>query len=365
MISELVKKFLIPAGEHPEHNILAKSLLFPDAGFFWLCVFTFMLALFLCLYLTPLVIQAAIRYDIVDRPDGRLKTHTTTTAYLGGVSIYLAFLFALSLTIQFSEEVLGLLLSGTMIILLGIIDDLRALSPKLKLFGQAVAVLVLIKSGIHIQIVFLPEGICLLLTFLWLMATINAFNIIDVMDGLSTGTGAVCSVVLFIVALLNGLPMIAIITISLTGALFGFLRFNIAPARIYLGDAGSMFLGLMLGSLAMVGSYTDNNDLGCLAPVLILGVPLFDTMFVMYIRWRRGVSVILGSPDHFALRLRKWRLSTRQTVLLSYGASAALGLTGLGLMLSPSLQVSAALLLTVIVCGLTAGYYMKKIDMTM
>ena len=326
-------------------------------------VFTFVLALCLCLYMTPIVIEAAIKYDIVDRPDGRLKNHTKTTAYLGGLSVYLAFLFTLALTFEFSREVLGLLLSGTIIVLLGIIDDLRALGPKLKLVGQAIAVFVLMKSGIYIRIVFLPSAACMLLTFFWLMTTINAFNIIDVMDGLSSGTALVAALVLFVVALLNGRPMIAVMTISLAGALLGFLRHNFTPARIYLGDAGSMFIGLMLGSLSMVGSYTGNNNIGCLAPLLFLGVPLFDTLFVMYLRWRRGVPVIYGSPDHFALRLRKWRLSTRQTVILSYMVSMMLGLLGIGMMLTPSAYVAAGIVLAAVAGGVLCGYFLKKVDM--
>jgi UDP-GlcNAc:undecaprenyl-phosphate GlcNAc-1-phosphate transferase len=331
----------------------------------WIYFFTFLLSFGLCLYITPIVIEAAIKYDIVDKPDGKLKTHQRPTAYLGGISVYLAFLFALALTIKFSDVVLGLLLASTIVIMLGIIDDLRPLSPQLKFIGQAIAVLVLMKSGIYMKIVFLPHPVCLLLTFWWLMAAINAFNIIDVMDGLSSGSGLAISLVLFIVALLNGRPMIAVITIAMSGALLGFLRHNFSPAKIYLGDAGSMFLGMMLGSLAMIGSYTDHNNLGCLAPVIILGVPLFDTLFVMYIRWRRGLSVIYGSPDHFALRLRRWRLSTRQTVLVSYGVSLLLGGLGIGMMLSPTNMITLGIILFVVVAGLLSGYLLKKIDMTL
>lgn len=331
----------------------------------WLYFFTFVLALFLCLYMTPIVIEAAIKYDIVDRPDGRLKTHKKPTAYLGGLSVYLSFLVTLALTFNFSREVLGLLLSGTIIVLLGIIDDMRALGPKLKLSGQAIAVFVLMKSGIYIKMIFLPDVICLGLTFFWLMATINAFNIIDVMDGLSTGTGLIAAVVLFVVAMLNGRPIIGVLTISMAGALLGFLRHNFVPARIYLGDAGSMFIGLMLGALAMVGSYTEKNNLGCLAPLIILGIPLFDTLFVMYIRWRRGIPVIYGSPDHFALRLRKWRLSTRQTVIISYAVSLLLGLLGVGMMLSSSNSISLGIIFLVIVSAIISGYYLKKIDMSL
>ena len=314
--------------------------------------------------MTPIVIEAAIQYDIVDKPDGELKQHNKPIAYLGGLSVYLSFLFTLSLSFEFSPEVLGLLLSGTIIVLIGIIDDLKPLGPRLKLVGQAIAVFVLMKSGIYIKIVFIPPPVCLVLTFLWLMATINAFNIIDVMDGLSTGVALFVSLVLFVVAIFNDRSMIAVLTIALAGVLLGFLRYNFEPATIYLGDTGSMFIGLMLGALAMIGSYTENNNIACLAPVVILGIPLFDTLFVMYLRWRRGAPVIYGSPDHFALRLRRWRLSTKQTVIVSYAASLILGLLGIGMMLSPSNFVSFVIVGFIIFSGLLLGYCLKKIDMS-
>jgi UDP-GlcNAc:undecaprenyl-phosphate GlcNAc-1-phosphate transferase len=317
------------------------------------------------MYITPIIIRAAIKYDIVDKPDGKLKKHDKPVAYLGGLAVYLAFLFSIALTFDFSQEILGLLLSGTIIILLGIVDDLRALSPKLKLIGQAISVLVLIKSGIYIKIIFLPFPVCLILTFFWLMAAINAFNIIDVMDGLSAGTGFIISFILFAVAVINNRPVIAVLTISLAGSLLGFLRYNFRPARIYLGDTGSMFIGIMLGALSMIGSYTENNNFGCLAPAVIMGIPLFDTMFVMYIRWKRGVPVIYGSPDHFALRLRKWKLSTKQTVLISYATGIILGLCGIAMMVTPSNITAAAIILSIIAAALITGYYLKKIDMTL
>jgi len=331
----------------------------------WEYFFSFMLALSLCLYMTPIIIEAALQYDIVDRPDGHLKTHGMPVAYMGGIAVYLSFLFTLALTFDFSREVLGLLLAGTIIALLGIIDDLRPLGPKVKLVGQAIAVFVLLKCGIYIKIVALPQALSILLSFFWLMAIINAFNIIDVMDGLSAGTGLIAASVLFVVAVLNDRCMIATLTISLAGALLGFLRYNFHPARIYLGDTGSTFLGLMLGALAMIGSYTANNNLGFLAPLVILGIPLFDTSFVMYIRWRRGMPVIYGSPDHFALRLRKWKLSIRQTVAASYSAGLLLGGLGIVMMMVRSQLLSLGIMVFVVGGLFAAAYFLKKIDMTM
>ncbi len=151
----------------------------------------------------------------------------------------------------------------------------------------------------------------------------NAFNLIDIMDGLSAGTAVVAALALLVVADLGGLISAAVILAALAGACAGFLRYNFQPARIYMGDTGALFLGLLLGALAMDNAYTERNLVAALAPAMILGVPLFDMLFVMYIRYRRGMPVMLGSPDHVALRLRKWRFTTRQTVLVSYGVTAS------------------------------------------
>jgi UDP-GlcNAc:undecaprenyl-phosphate GlcNAc-1-phosphate transferase len=151
---------------------------------------------------------------------------------------------------------------------------------------------------------------------------------------------------------------------ALCGALCGFLRYNFAPARIYMGDTGSLFVGLMLAALAMNNSYTRTNRIACLAPVVILGVPIFDMLFVMYVRFRRGLPVMLGSPDHFALRLRRWRLSTRQTVVLSYAATLALGGLAIAMMLLPA-RAALIVLAAIVLSGLGAGILLRRIDMSL
>jgi UDP-GlcNAc:undecaprenyl-phosphate GlcNAc-1-phosphate transferase len=331
----------------------------------WIYLFAFMLSLGLSLYITPIVRKGALLYDIVDRPDGKLKNQTDPVAYLGGIAVYLAVLLTLALTFDLSREILGILLSGTIIVILGIIDDFKVLPPKIKFIGQAIAAFVLIKSGIYIKLVFLPLWINIILSFLWLMVITNAFNIIDVMDGLATGIGCLVSIILFVVAIMNQHVLIAILTIALAGALLGFLRYNFEPAKIYLGDTGSLFIGLLLGALSMIGSYTQNNLAACFSPVIILGIPIFDTVFVIYIRWRRGIPIIYGSPDHFALRLRKWRFSTIQTVILSYAASLILGLLAIVMLLLPSNLAALGIILVLLLGAISLAVFLKRINMSL
>src|SRR5229473_95318 len=225
-----------------------------------LYLLTFVLALLLALYGVPVARRAALQFNVVDRPDGRLKHQAEPVPYFGGLAVYLAFLISLALTFEFRQDVLGLVLGGTLMVMLGLIDDFGVLKPWPKLIGQLIAVFVLIRTGIRIEIAAFPDWLDLLLTVVWMIGIINAVNIIDVMDGLAGGVSVIACLWLFVVAL-----------------------------------------------------------------VLILGVPVFDTLFVMYVRCLRGLPMFLGSLDHFALRLRQLRLSVHQVVGASYGASVALG----------------------------------------
>ncbi len=314
------------------------------------------------LFFTPHLREAAIRCGVMDRPDGRLKTQPAATPYLGGLSVALGVLTALGLTFRFDRDVLAVLLSGAIVLVLGLVDDLGPLKPSVKLLGQLLAIFVLVRAGVRIQLVFLPDWVEIPLTALWMLAVTNAFNLIDVMDGLSSGVGAVAALFMAGIALWSGFDVTAFLGAALAGALWGFRRYNVEPARIYLGDTGSLFTGFLLGALAMVNRYTQVHRLGAIAPALILGVPLFDMVFVMYIRWRRGLPVMLGSPDHVALRLRKWRLSTRATVRLNLTVSFLFGLAGVGVMLAP-LPWAIGVLALLVALGVAAAAWLRTIDM--
>lgn len=322
------------------------------------------LAAALAAALTPRVRAAAIRFGIVDLPDGRLKTHREPVPYLGGLAICLAVLLALAITFRdFGDAgVLGMLLAGSIVVGLGLIDDLGGLGPWTKLAGQLVAALVLVRAGIMIELVFVPQWVAVPLSVVWVLAVTNAFNLIDIMDGLSAGTAAVAALSLLVVADLNGNATSATMLAALAGACLGFLRFNFEPARIYMGDTGSLFLGLLLGAVAMENAYTRVNPLAALGPALILGVPLFDMLFVMYIRWRRGLPLMLGSPDHVALRLRRWRLSTKQTVVASWLATGLLGGAAVAMTRLP-LEAAAVLLAALVLAGTALAVWLRTIDM--
>lgn len=329
----------------------------------YLYFLTFVLGFLFALYGVPIARRAALKYGIVDSPDGRLKHQHEPVPYFGGLAIYLAFLMSLAFTFEFRHDVLGIILGGTIVVMLGLIDDFGVLTPAAKLTGQLLAVFVLIKSGIRIEIAALPEWLDLLLTVFWMVGLINAFNLLDIMDGLSAGVGAVSASCLLVVALLQGDQAIAFMLAALIGSLVGFLRYNWQPARIYMGDTGAMFIGLLLGAMTMIGKYPSDHPLSLLTPVLILGIPIFDTLFVMYIRSRRGIPIFWGSPDHIAIRLRHWGMSIPQIVLGSYLATAIVGVIGLAMMWV-SRDIALVLCGGLLASFLTATMLLMRLDVT-
>src|SRR2546430_8189409 len=245
-----------------------------------LYLLAFVLALLLALYEVPVARRAALQFNVVDRPDGRLKHQTAPVPYFGGLAVYLAFLISLALTIEFRQDVLGLVLGGTLMVMLGLIDDFGVLKPWPKLIGQLIAVFVLIRSGIRIEIAAFPDWLDLLLTVVWMIGIINAVNIIDVMDGLAGGVSVIACLWLFVVALVNHDTMIAMMLAALAGSLVGVLRDNFHPATLSPGDARSLFVGLMLGALAMVSKYTGGKPGAGLGPPPLLRGPVVGTPFV-------------------------------------------------------------------------------------
>ncbi|MCX6580216.1 MAG: MraY family glycosyltransferase [Candidatus Aminicenantes bacterium] len=278
---------------------------------------SFALSFLLVIYGTPIIRKVAYRYNLMDVPDNRLKKQKEPVPYMGGVIVYFAVIAPVSLfpVFQFSQELLGILFASSILLIVGLFDDFKAINPGTKFLFQVVATYILIKSGIRINLSFLPPWLNVLLTFLWVLSIINAFNIIDILDGFSSSIGAFSCLTLFVISLYNEKIMISILSLSLAAALLGFMKFNWEPAKIYLGDAGSMVLGIIIGSLTILGDYSVYNDLGFISGIMILSIPIFDMVYVIVLRLLKGKSPFFGSPDHFALRLKKkYGLSTARTV---------------------------------------------------
>jgi UDP-GlcNAc:undecaprenyl-phosphate GlcNAc-1-phosphate transferase len=322
----------------------------------------FILSFIFALYWTPLMRKAALQLGIVDNPDGNLKKHDSAVPYFGGLAVFLGFLLTVGVLTDFDQATLGLLLSGSIALMVGLIDDFGVLTPLQKLLGQALAALVLVKSGTYIKLEFIPVYVAIPLTVLWIVAVTNAMNIIDIMDGLAAGVATIAALSIAAANAMAGRPAQAFLAIVLAGATCGFLKHNFHPAQIYLGDAGSLFIGFMLAALSMNAGYTRVNLLAVISPVLILGIPLFDLALVMVIRWRNGIPVMKGSPDHFALRLRRCKLSVRETALTTYVVGALLSGVAL-LMTQVRMEWAIGTLGGTMSAAFLSGYLLMKVDM--
>lgn len=285
----------------------------------------------LSLRLTPFFRSLAIKLGILDRPqaDG-LKNQIKPVPYLGGLAIYFSFIIVIVFvilfsSIEFTPDIVSIIIGGTIICLLGFVDDIYKLKPLTKFVFQFIAALVLIYFDLRLKIYFLPKYINILLTVFWVVGITNAFNLIDIMDGLSGGVAFIAAMTFLFVALPSNQIFIIVFSCALAGTIIGFLPYNFKPASIYMGDAGSQFLGFALSAIAIGESYTAVNNIALLSPILILGIPIYDTILVLILRLSRKKNPFMGSPDHFALRLERLGIDRQFVVIIIYLLAVILG----------------------------------------
>lgn len=274
---------------------------------------------------TPLAIAAARATGFLDRPGGALKNHAEATPYLGGLAVFVPALTAAALVFELDARFLGVLLGGTLAALLGLMDDFGAMRYWVKLAGQGLIVVVLLRADVRIQVDFLPPWVNVALTAGWMLALMNAVNFLDIMDGLAATASLLAAAFLSAIALLTGQHAVACLSIVLFGSLAGYAPYSWPKARIFLGDAGSLFLGATLGSLALALDYTGRSAWALAAPFLVLAVPCFEIAFTVIVRVARGRKPWIGSPDHVALRLRRLGLSVPQVLVVVASAQVVGG----------------------------------------
>ncbi len=276
---------------------------------------------------TPLARQVALRLGILDQPSAR-KGHRVATPLLGGVAIYAAALAALILFGQqfYIHQAVSILLGATLVSFLGLWDDRRPLSPWVKLAGQGVAAGLLVATGVQVHIFPYPV-LNVALTFLWVVGITNAMNLLDNMDGLSGGVAAVASAFLLLLSAMNDQYLVGMLAAALLGACLGFLIYNFNPASIFMGDSGSLFLGFLLAAVGIKLRFPANTPVVTwMVPVLVLGLPIFDTTLVVLSRLRRGLNPLTNpGHDHLSHRLVALGYTPREAVLICYLVSCALG----------------------------------------
>ena len=331
----------------------------------FLYFFTFVFAFAFSYFSIPYFRKLAQKY-LVDKPT-KLKNHTGNIPLCGGAIIAFGFfgsLIILRILTAFPSGTLrnlrGLFLGGSIIFVLGLIDDLKkpkGLNPYIKLIFQAAAGLILIHYGIKIN--FLTPPWNYILSVLWVAGLTNAFNLLDIMDGLAVSQAIIASLAFLLINLPFEFIYVNFAAVALLGAALAFWPQNHASKKIFLGDSGSMLLGFLLSALALGTRFSAINPVGVLAPLLILALPIFDTLFVSLIRLSKGINPLKGTPDHYPLRLKKLGLKNRTILALSIAISVMLNILALATIQIANIKIDLLIYLFAFICFVSFAVYLK------
>lgn len=345
-------------------------------------IITFAIAFIVAFSATPIVRRFAFKIGAVDIPKDERRMHKKPIALIGGLAIVAGFIVSLAFDLittsnllTANKELLGLLTGIAIIVFEGLLDDTRTLNAKAKLAFQLLAAIsVVLISGTRITVISTPFGsdpymelspfISYPLTILWIVGVTNAINLIDGLDGLAAGVSSISALSLFFVSLLRVdleptiAIYIALVTAALSGSILGFLPFNFNPAKIFMGETGAAFLGFTLAVVSIQGTMKSYAAISIAIPLLVLGLPLFDTLFAIIRRIGNRKPIMQADRSHLHHRLIDMGLSQRQSVLIMYLASATLGLCAIVLADRGALS-AIVLLLAVSIFVLGGAKYMN------
>jgi len=311
-------------------------------------------ALVFSLLITPFIWKFALK---LQEP----KTNERFVPELGGIAIFISFMVSLMIAIFLSPEsflklenkLIGLVLGGTTVLLVGIYDDIRGTTCYQKFLGQILAAMIAIYFGFKISMINNPFGepvnlgsFSIPITLIWIVGISNAINLIDGLDGLAAGVSSVTGLTMFLIATYMGNVPVMFLTAILVGSILGFLKYNFNPAKIFMGDTGSLFLGFLLALISIQGAYQASTAVAILIPIIALGVPIVDTLYAIFRRARKGVNPLKGDREHIHHRLLNLGLSHKQAVMLIYGVSMMFGIIAF-LLTAANDEFTAVLLLIV------------------
>ncbi|MDO8525545.1 MAG: MraY family glycosyltransferase [Candidatus Omnitrophota bacterium] len=316
-----------------------------------------------CSYLlTPFVRALAVKLNYFDHPQDN-KVHAHPVPLLGGLAIFAAFVIAVitkSQAIAYPQA-RAILFGASILVVIGLIDDRMGMMPNIKLLGQFLSAMVVVKAGIRLEFIG-NYYISVLLTYVWIIGITNAFNLLDNMNGLSSGIAAIAALFFGAISFMSGQFAVSIISFALAGSSIGFLKHNFPKASLFMGDAGSLVLGFVLASIAIMGSWkTPMLTSAIMIPILILGYPIFDTALVSVMRIIEGRSIFQGGKDHSSHRLALLGLKRYKTVVLIYFICALMGITAVSV---TRLKGAQGLMLTFLafICMLALGIRLSLVD---
>lgn len=319
----------------------------------------FLLSFLITYFITPFVKKLAFKVGAVDIPKDERRVHKQPIPRLGGLAIFIGFLISYLAFSNFSNLSMGLLAGSLVIVIVGIIDDIRPLDAKIKLVFQILAAVIVIYSGVKIQAITNPftqeritsldfYGISTIITILWIVGVTNAINFIDGLDGLAAGVSSIAAVFLMFIGLINGRTTEVLLTAILAGSTLGFLPFNFNPAKIFMGDTGSTFLGFALAVISIQGTLKSYAAIAILVPLLVLGLPIFDTAFAILRRIIKGRPIMEADRGHLHHRLIDAGYSQKQSVLMLYTISVLLGISAIIIAESDYLKVVGVVLILLV-----------------
>ena len=319
-----------------------KSIELLEQNIMTLLLCTFLLAFSVSTIITPIVRKIAFKYGACAKTNHR-TVHNGIMPQLGGISVFVAFLIGMLVTIfltgnefaPLKREIIVFLIGACLILFLGIYDDIKGADCIKKFSIQILAALIVIIFGYKISFIVNPFGPPIYLgifsipfTLLWIVGITNAFNLIDGLDGLAAGISLGASLIMLSIALYFGNIQSAFPSAILAGAIGGFLIFNFNPAKIFLGDSGSLLIGFLLACFSINGTFRDDSAIALYIPVIVLGVPIIDTILAIIRRARKGVHLFVADKEHIHHRLLNLGLNHRQAVLFLYAVSIFWGMIG-------------------------------------
>ena len=349
----------------------------------------FILAFVVTFVTTPYTMKIAKKVGAIDIPKDERRAHKRSIPKFGGPAVILGFIVSTIYLLivmnmeksinlfdfqQYWKKLFGFLCGILVISAFCVVDDIKTIKPLTKLFGQLIGAIIVVAAGIRIDGITLPflnfpqmhEIISVLITIAWIIIVTNAINLIDGLDGLSSGISVISAISLLVIFVLNGSSLISIILIaSLAGALVGFLPFNFTPARTFLGDTGSNFLGFSLSVISILGSAKTYTAAVIVLPLIVLGLPIFDTVWAIIRRLIKGKSikaVFKADKGHLHHRLVAKGFSQKQAVLILYGISAIFGM--FAVILCDSGIWKALSFLLIVIVAIAVGYKNFSIERT-
>ena len=319
--------------------------------------------------LTPVVKILAQKVGAMDVPGEARRVHDHPIPRMGGLAIFLGFIVSMLLFVDITQEVRGILLGSIIIVITGVIDDIISLRAWTKFLIQILSAVITVLHGVVINVVSNPNvfssqeaivlgWLAIPLTVLWIVGITNSVNLIDGLDGLAVGVSTISCVTILVVALLVSEPNVALIVAALAGACIGFMPYNLNPARIFMGDTGSLLLGYVLATVSVLGLFKFYAIVTFVVPVLALAVPLSDTLFAFCRRILHGQSPFHADRGHFHHKLMDLGLNQKQAVAILYAISATLGLAAVVLTTKGFIRI--ALLILALLIGFVVCAFIRK-----